>query len=116
MGITRPSGTPRYGVEVTSLSDSGSPVRAAVFINDPTRVQRTSVEQLVGIFSLTSAEARVALRIAEGASLADVSEQLDTSINTVKTLLQRAFAKTGARRQSELARMIASTVPNVRGS
>ena len=114
MGINRPSGASRYGVEVTSLFDSGSPVRVAVFINDPTRAPPNSVDQLIGIFGLTNAEARVALKVAEGASLADASEQLDTSINTIKTLLQRAFAKTGARRQSELARIIASTVPNIR--
>jgi DNA-binding CsgD family transcriptional regulator len=96
------------------LSDSTSLIRAAIFINDPTRAQRSSIDQVTGILGLTSAEARVALKIAEGVSLADASEQLDSSVNTIKTLLQRAFTKTGARRQSELVRIIGSTIPNIR--
>jgi DNA-binding CsgD family transcriptional regulator/PAS domain-containing protein len=116
MGISRPSGAPRYGIEVTSLSDSASPIRAAIFISDPRGAERNSVDQLVETFGLTTAEARVVQKIMEGASLGEASEQLDTSVNTVKTLLQRAFAKIGVRRQSELVRMVASTVPNIRRS
>lgn len=37
---------------------------------------------------------------------ADAAEALGVSTNTLKTLLQRAFAKTGTRRQSELAALV----------
>jgi len=116
IGISRPSGALKYGVEVASLSATTSIVGAVIFINDPVRVARTSTDQLVAIFGLTPAEARAALKIAEGVTMSDASEQLGITINTLKTLIQRTFAKTGARRQSELVRIITSTLPTIRRS
>ena len=117
LGINRPSGALKYGVEVAPLSASPtSAAGAVIFINDPVRVAPTSINQLIAVFGLTSAEARAALKIAEGATIANASEQLGITVNTLKTLLKRTFAKTGARRQSELVTIIASTIPTIRWS
>jgi DNA-binding CsgD family transcriptional regulator len=59
-------------------------------------------------YGLTQAEARVALAASSGASIPETATRLNISPNTVKTHLQRVFAKTGANRQAELARLIAS--------
>jgi DNA-binding CsgD family transcriptional regulator len=59
-------------------------------------------------FGLTLAEARVALCMATGASVPDTARRLRIARSTVRTHLREVFAKTGTRRQSALARLIAS--------
>jgi DNA-binding CsgD family transcriptional regulator len=115
MAVSRPSGAPAYGIEVRAVSqqwDLGA--IAAAFVTDPQRRSCSSVEQAVALLGLTPAEARLALRLAEGVSLVTAAEQCGCSINTAKTLLQRAFAKTHTRRQSELVHLIRSTLPELR--
>ena len=55
---------------------------------------------------LTVAEARVALLLRGHADLAQVAQQLDVAVSTVRTHLKHAFQKTGTRRQSELALLV----------
>jgi DNA-binding CsgD family transcriptional regulator len=57
-------------------------------------------------FDLTTAEARVAGLLAAGHSVAGIGDKLGIGVNTVRTHLQRAFAKTGTRRQSELVALV----------
>jgi DNA-binding CsgD family transcriptional regulator len=59
-------------------------------------------------FGLTSAEARVALSTATGASVPDTARRLKIAPSTVRTHLRGVFAKTGTHRQADLARLIAS--------
>lgn len=58
---------------------------------------------LSGLFDLTPAESRVAREVATGASLEMIAAKLKLSIQTVRTYLKRVMAKTGTRRQAELA-------------
>lgn len=51
---------------------------------------------------LTAAEARLASKLAAGRQIADASAELGISPHTARTQLKAIFAKTGARRQSEL--------------
>lgn len=55
---------------------------------------------------LTRAEARVAVRLAEGLSVADIARALHVSVETVRTHLKRAYGKLGVRRQAELVRAV----------
>lgn len=66
-----------------------------------------SAEILEGLFDLTPAEARTARAIAEGLAVADIAEQSKVSVETVRTHLKAALAKTGLNRQAELAAMLA---------
>lgn len=61
-------------------------------------------------FALTDAEARVAMIVGSGSSRPEAARVLGISPETVKTHLARCFAKTGARSQVELARIL-STLP-----
>ncbi len=63
------------------------------------------------IFSLTPAEARLAVRLASGEALEDIAQQTSASIETVRTHLKRIFSKTGTRRQGELISLILRSVP-----
>jgi pimeloyl-ACP methyl ester carboxylesterase/DNA-binding CsgD family transcriptional regulator len=55
---------------------------------------------------LTAAEARLAAKLVQGLQLADAAVALDISPHTARTQLKAIFAKTGARRQSELLRLL----------
>ncbi len=54
-------------------------------------------------FGLTAAEAKLALYIGDGATLADAANALSVSKLTARTQLKSIFSKIGVRRQAELA-------------
>ena len=66
------------------------------------------VARLRAEFGLTKAEARLALRLAEGASLASAAEAFDVKLTTIRSQLQQVFAKTGTSRQAELVALLLS--------
>jgi DNA-binding CsgD family transcriptional regulator len=67
-------------------------------------------------FGLTKAEARLALRLAEGASLASAAQAFNVKLTTIRSQLQQVFAKTGTCRQTELVAMILSRGYGTRGA
>jgi DNA-binding CsgD family transcriptional regulator len=95
--------------DIDRFGGLGTPdVAAMLFITDPARAAEIPAEWLMDAYGLTQAEARVALCTATGASGPEMAHRLNVSPNTVRTHLRRAFAKTGASRQSELAVIMAS--------
>ncbi|MCC6663007.1 MAG: hypothetical protein IT375_04640 [Polyangiaceae bacterium] len=58
------------------------------------------------LFALTFAEARVASRLARGADLTTIAQELRVSRETVRTHLKRIYCKTGARRQAALVALV----------
>lgn len=69
--------------------------------------------QLMEIFGLTAAEARLARALAQGMRLEDYAVCNDLALPTVKTQLRGIFAKTATSRQAELVRLIME-IPAVR--
>lgn len=67
----------------------------------------TVVGQALG---LSQTEARLALLLANGHSLAEIAENLQVTETTARTYCKRALAKTGARRQTELARLVVGSL------
>ena len=59
---------------------------------------------------LTGAEADLAVQIAEGKTPAEVAEARNTSLHTVRNQLKSALAKTGCRRQTELALLVQQVI------
>lgn len=55
---------------------------------------------------LTDAECRLAVALADGASVDDIAKHAGTSLHTVRTQLRSVFSKTGVNRQSALAALI----------
>ena len=62
--------------------------------------------KVASCYGLTQAEAKLAVQLANGGSLEEATEYLGISIHTARTHLKAVFAKTGARRQSELVAML----------
>jgi len=70
------------------------------------RRDQNVIERLTRAFNLTRAEARLALWLAEGGSIAEYAQSAGISLGTARTHLKAVFAKTGAHRQSALASLV----------
>jgi DNA-binding CsgD family transcriptional regulator len=62
---------------------------------------------LVKAYGLTAAEARLASRMATGASLEEIAEEFEIARTTARNQLKAIFAKTGTHRQGELVALLA---------
>ena len=114
LSVSRPNGQLPLDITITPFKEEyrygrGSEKFALVLIADPDRPDSASEEGLRAQFGLTRAEARVAKLLADGHSLRDVSDLLETTPNTTRTHLKRIFSKTGTNRQSSLVKLILSS-------
>jgi DNA-binding CsgD family transcriptional regulator len=81
-------------------------VRAIVFVTDPAEKVRPLPETLQQRYGLTPAECRLAILLADGRTLNQISETLGVSRNTLKSQLSSIYGKMGTSRQSDLVRML----------
>jgi DNA-binding CsgD family transcriptional regulator len=97
------------GKDIGRLADlSIKDAAALVFVIDPARMTAIPLERIMDAYGLTRAEAKVALAAAAGNTVAETARLLSLSPNTIKTHLRKVFAKTSTRRQTELAKLMAS--------
>lgn len=87
---------------------------ALLFIKDPDEKIESIEPVLSEVYALTSAEARLAMLLAQGKSLNEICEILGVKQNTVRTHLKRIFSKTQTTRQSELVKLILNSSVNLR--
>jgi DNA-binding CsgD family transcriptional regulator len=80
---------------------------AAVFVCKTELELPHPLETIAATFKLTPAEMRVLMMIVQFGSVPEVAPVLGISEPTVKTHLQHIFDKTGAKRQSELVKLVA---------
>ena len=81
---------------------------ALVVLSDPEAPGEIPEQALCAVHGLTPAEARLAVRLAAGDTLSAYAERNGISLNTAKSHLRQALAKTGCSRQSDLMRLIHS--------
>lgn len=86
-----------------------------LFISDPTQAAEPQQQIVSRLFDLTPTEARLALLLANGLSLDEVSAELAISRNTARTHLRAVFSKTGVTRQAGLVRLILRSVAPLAG-
>lgn len=85
----------------------GKAVRALVIIHDGQQGAGDLDPGLVAeSFSLTPAEARVAVKLAEGRTVKDIATEHRTSVATVRCQVQQALQKAGVTRQTDLVRLL----------
>lgn len=110
--LSRPSLRPPLVVSVVPLGrgglkgDCGSELQVAVFVAEPDGPVDISTSALAALFELTPREAAIAVRLAQGADLAEIARELGIGLGTVRNHLKRVFDKTGTNRQSHLVRLI----------
>ena len=116
--VPRPAGGSDLGlvirpVPTSQWSEGQSSPCAAVFISDPDLQQPASQQILGDLFELTPAEANLAILLARGLSLAEVSSAQNISPHTARAQLKSIFAKTGVSRQAELVRLVLKSVASL---
>lgn len=82
------------------------PACAAVFVSTTTSASPLPEAVLTTLFELTPAEARVLVTIGGGMSPSKSAVSLGVSENTLKTHLNRIYAKTGRSRQADLVKLV----------
>lgn len=80
---------------------------AAVFIRKTVPNVLSPLEEIAKLYKLTAGEVRVLDAVLKVNGVRAIAELLGVSQATVKTHLQNVFRKTGAKRQSELVKLIA---------
>jgi DNA-binding CsgD family transcriptional regulator len=80
---------------------------ALLLVNDTERPSPESTDPALQLLGLTRAEARIAGLVGAGHSPREAADQLDLSLNTVRSALKIAFNKLGISRQAELAKIVA---------
>ena len=80
---------------------------AAVFVQKAALDLPHPLETIAATFKLTPAELRVLMAIVEIGGVSEVAQILGISEATVKTHLQRIFAKTDTSRQADLVKLVA---------
>lgn len=100
-------------VPSSQWSEGQSSPCAALFISDPDLRESASQQILGELFSLTPAEANLAILLSRGLSLAEVSETQNISQHTARAQLKSIFAKTSVSRQAELVRLVLKSVASM---
>lgn len=109
--IERPSGKRDLGVVAKAVTTpafmrSGKGAALALFVSDPGQDAAPDPEAIRDLFQLTRMEAMLAAALAGGGSLVEAADRLGIAHNTARSHLRSIFAKTGARRQSQLVHLL----------
>lgn len=83
------------------------PDKVLIFFSDPVGDAAADPGPALQLLGLTPAEARVAGLVGAGRSPKEAANDLDLTVNTVRSALKIAFDKLGISRQSELAKIVA---------
>lgn len=105
----RPSGSRPFILRVLPLGipgDAPACARALVLIIDPEREIRPDESVLRELFGLTAAETNVALQTLNGDGIQAVADRMCLSITTVRSHLQRIYAKTDTHRHADLVNLL----------
>lgn len=88
---------------------SGHSARVVIFLVRPGAAV-LSVHLVAEQFRLTPAEARLAIRLAEGHTLEQTATDFGIAVSTAKSQLMAVFGKTGTRRQTELVILVLTSL------
>ena len=107
-GERRPITLLMMPVKDRTLRRSDRDPAAVLFIGDPERPVEVDPRNLIRLYGLSRAEARVAVLLAKGLRLEQSAQHLGLTYETVRKHLKQIFSKTGTDRQAELIRTITS--------
>lgn len=112
LALPRPSGRRAFGILVTPVPAGAleEGLRLLVFVSDPEARSELREQTLRRLFGLTRSEARLAAALAVADDLRGAAAQVGVTELTARTYLKHIFTKTGTHRQTELLRLIATSV------
>jgi len=91
-----------------TMGSFGEQPLAMGLIHDPAARPELDPVMVAASFDLTPAEARVAVALASGASVAKIAVEHTVSEQTIRTQVKSVLAKTGTGRQAELVGLLAT--------
>lgn len=94
----------RLDAQATVLS--GPRYCAALFLGSENERQAIDQQILNSLYTLTPAEARLAVELANGRDLDEISQEFTITKHTARAQLKAIFHKTGCRRQAELVKLL----------
>ena len=83
-------------------------------MQDPAVPAAPPLSAFAELYGLTATETRVLDHLARGRTPQEAADVLGVGLTTVKTHLQKLFAKTGTGRQTELVQLLARSTPPLR--
>jgi DNA-binding CsgD family transcriptional regulator len=106
--VSRGDGRPPLALGVVGLqtAEAEGARTAAIFVSDPASTIEPGSEVLRQLYGMTPAEIRIATLLIQGARVTAIAHRLRITTNTTRTHLKRLFAKTEARSQSDLLRIL----------
>lgn len=117
LAVSRPSGKRAFAVMVAPLLTGVLSVlrdaAVAILVADPDAGRVADPEVLHALYSLTHSEAELVRLLAQGLSLEEAADARGVSMNTARSHLKHAFAKTGTSRQGELVRLLLSGIGSI---
>lgn len=96
---------PVHGV-LHGFETDGSFAHAVMCLSDPDRSHPIEADKLAAVYSLTPAEAEVAISITNGLSAEEVATMNAVAISTIRTQLKAIFRKMGINHQAELVKVL----------
>lgn len=98
-------------VRPPTLHPTAGPAPALVaYVHSDSWSSADRCEQLGELFDLIPCEARLALALSRGMSIAEAAGELGLTVESARTYSKRIYAKTGARGQADLVRFIHRSV------
>ena len=86
----------------------------AVFMQDPVETPLMPGEAFARLYKLTGGELRVLLALAQGLGGKEAADMLGISEPTMRSHLQRIFAKTETLKQADVLRLLQNSTPSIR--
>jgi DNA-binding CsgD family transcriptional regulator len=111
ISVRRPSGGRTYAVLVSpgarAVAESALRIASAiVLIGDPDSALGSAEAVAVQLYGLTPGEARLACAVASGESLESYASARGINVSTARWTMKQVLAKTGAKRQADLVRIL----------
>jgi DNA-binding CsgD family transcriptional regulator len=98
-------------VPTNRKSVAGAPAAAVVaYVHGDSWTSADRCDQLAELFDLPASEARLALALSRGMSIAEAAAELGLTVETARNYSKRIYAKTGARGLPDLVRFIHRSV------
>ena len=107
IALTRPGGRQIFAYVMPLEHGQHGGEAALVLLGDPRGPERRDAAQMLQLFGLTAAEARLGALIGVGLGAREAAEELRISEHTARSTLKTVYDKLGIRKQSELGHLVA---------
>lgn len=107
IALTRPGGRQLFAYVMPLEHGQHGGEAALVLLGDPRGPERRDAAQMLQLFGLTAAEARLGALIGVGLGAREAAEELKISEHTARSTLKTVYDKLGIRKQSELGHLVA---------